>query len=278
MRRRSSGAVWGLILVWGLGLVAPAWAASWRDRPNAGDFAERIAGVYLIRHQTDDGRPGSFRLITLTPWGTWGSTNSNQHDSLRPFRFSDQHGVWERTGWREITAEVVDFNLDGVTGAHTDIVRVRYVVRFSKDLQSITGTQLGRVFPVSHDQDHDQEHDQDRAHDPDSGHDQDPLDPDAVPSAQFSSTFTGQRITVGPESLLVPPHAAGIIGATAMQYPLRMAALGVEAVVEFARSGTKPAYQAGAAFLNTGATLVTDEPAPGIPSISTAHGLQECWG
>ena len=69
--------------------------------------------------------------------------------------------------------EVVNFNLDAATGTHY-IVRVRYVVQFSKDLQSITGTQMGRGFPL----------------------DQDPFDPEAVPSIQFDSIFSGRRVTV----------------------------------------------------------------------------------
>ena len=151
--------------------------ASWRQRAQEGNFAHRIAGVYLIRHHTAEGTPSSYRLISLTAGGNWASTHSAQHDTFSAARFSDQHGVWARSGWREITAEVVDFNLDAATGAHTDIVRVRYVVQLSKDLQSITGTQTGRVY----------------------GLDQDPLDPAAVPAAQFGSPFTGRRVTVGAE-------------------------------------------------------------------------------
>ncbi len=72
--------------------------------------------------------------------------------------------------------------------------------------------------------------------------------------------------------------AAGVLGATAMQYPLRMAALGVEAVVEFVQTGKKPATAPGLDFSDTGVTLVTDQSVPGIPSISAEDGLRECWG
>lgn len=180
MKRRISMLALSLIPVFCLGLVNLSFSddtirlESWRHRPNEGNFAQGIAGVYLIRHLTDEGTTSSFRLISLTAGGNWASTHSGQHDSLGPARFSDQHGVWVRSGWREMTAEVVDFNLDAATGAHTDIVRVRYVVQFSKDLQSVTGTQRGRVFPL----------------------DQDPLDPEAVPAMEFDSIFSGQRVTV----------------------------------------------------------------------------------
>lgn len=70
----------------------------------------------------------------------------------------------------------------------------------------------------------------------------------------------------------------GIIGATSMQFPLRMASLGVEAVVEFARSGKKPENTEGLGFFDTGVELVTDEPVEGIPSINSDEALTKCWG
>lgn len=71
---------------------------------------------------------------------------------------------------------------------------------------------------------------------------------------------------------------AGIIGATSMQFPLKMAALGVEAGVAFAKDGTKPAASPGLDFFDTGVTLITDEPADGVESIDSAAGLEQCWG
>jgi fructose transport system substrate-binding protein len=71
---------------------------------------------------------------------------------------------------------------------------------------------------------------------------------------------------------------AGIIGATSQQYPLKMASQGVEALSQFAKDGTKPAATAGKDFTDTGVTLVTDEPQPGVESEDTAFGLQNCWG
>ena len=72
--------------------------------------------------------------------------------------------------------------------------------------------------------------------------------------------------------------AAGALGATAMQYPLRMAELGVEAVVAFVRTGRKPENTPGLDFHDTGVALVTDEPVRGVPSISTERALKDCWG
>lgn len=72
--------------------------------------------------------------------------------------------------------------------------------------------------------------------------------------------------------------AAGALGATAMQFPLRMAQLGVEVVVEFVRTGRKPVNTPGLNFHDTGVSLVTDEPVRGVPSISTERALEDCWG
>ncbi len=70
----------------------------------------------------------------------------------------------------------------------------------------------------------------------------------------------------------------GVIGATSMQFPLRMASLGVEAVVEYAKTGKKPVNSEGLNFYNTGVELVTDEPVEGIPSITSEEALAQCWG
>lgn len=72
--------------------------------------------------------------------------------------------------------------------------------------------------------------------------------------------------------------AAGEFGATVMQYPLRMATLGVEAVVEFFTTGRKPANTPGLDFHDTGTALITNAPLSGVPSTGTGRGLSECWG
>lgn len=71
---------------------------------------------------------------------------------------------------------------------------------------------------------------------------------------------------------------SGVIGATSMQFPLLMASLGVEAVVEFAKSGKKPAASPGLDFFNTGVELITDKPAAGQKALSADDGLKRCWG
>jgi fructose transport system substrate-binding protein len=70
----------------------------------------------------------------------------------------------------------------------------------------------------------------------------------------------------------------GTIGATAQQYPLKMAQLGVEAIARIARGGEKPAVTPGLDFYDTGVALVTDKPVDGLDSITTAEALKICWG
>jgi fructose transport system substrate-binding protein len=72
--------------------------------------------------------------------------------------------------------------------------------------------------------------------------------------------------------------AAGRLGATSQQYPLLMAAKGLEAITQFVKTGKKPEKTPGLDFTDTGATLITDKPVPGVPSISSAEGLKLCWG
>lgn len=66
---------------------------------------------------------------------------------------------------------------------------------------------------------------------------------------------------------------AGEIAATSQQYPLKMAQMGVEAVVNYAKTGEKPS-----GYTDTGVTLITDNPQDGIPSEDSTFGTENCWG
>jgi fructose transport system substrate-binding protein len=66
---------------------------------------------------------------------------------------------------------------------------------------------------------------------------------------------------------------AGVIGATAQQYPLKMAGLALDAGVAYAKTGKK-----AAGYVDTGVTLVTDKQMAGVDSRDTAFGLGACWG
>ncbi len=115
---------------------------------------------------------GALRLISLTADGNWSGTQSQQQVPALSFR--DQHGVWKRSGRREITATVLDFDVDPSTGQLVEVVRVRYIVTFSRNLQEVASEYVGEAFSV----------------------DQDPLDPDEIPGRSFENTFTGRRVTV----------------------------------------------------------------------------------
>ncbi|WP_328769533.1 sugar ABC transporter substrate-binding protein [Streptomyces sp. NBC_00286] len=65
----------------------------------------------------------------------------------------------------------------------------------------------------------------------------------------------------------------GTIAATSQQYPLKMAAEGVKAVVTFAKDGKK-----ASGYTDTGVTLITDKVQDGVTSKDTAYGLENCWG
>jgi fructose transport system substrate-binding protein len=66
---------------------------------------------------------------------------------------------------------------------------------------------------------------------------------------------------------------AGIIQATSQQYPLKMAALGVAAGVDYAAKGTKVS-----GYTDTGVTLIADKPMAGVESKDSKVGESLCWG
>jgi fructose transport system substrate-binding protein len=76
----------------------------------------------------------------------------------------------------------------------------------------------------------------------------------------------------------LPFVANGQIGATAGQFPGKMAVEGVDAIANFAKSGKKPTNQAGQDFFNTGTQLYTDSPQAGVTSITSAAAKKQCWG
>jgi fructose transport system substrate-binding protein len=67
--------------------------------------------------------------------------------------------------------------------------------------------------------------------------------------------------------------AAGVIGATSQQYPLKMAAMGVAAGVDYAKGGKK-----ASGYTDTGVTLIAAKPVAGVESKDTKEGLDLCWG
>ena len=72
--------------------------------------------------------------------------------------------------------------------------------------------------------------------------------------------------------------AQGVIGATSMQFPLKMAQMGIDAIAAYAKDGTKPQATAGKNFVDTGTQLITDDPQAGVEAKDSAWGKQNCWG
>jgi fructose transport system substrate-binding protein len=66
---------------------------------------------------------------------------------------------------------------------------------------------------------------------------------------------------------------AGVIAATSQQYPLKMAAMGVAAGVEYAKTGKK-----ASGYVDTGVTLIAGKSVAGVDSKDTKTGAELCWG
>jgi len=65
----------------------------------------------------------------------------------------------------------------------------------------------------------------------------------------------------------------GIIAATSQQYPLKMASMGVEAGIEYAKTGKK-----ASGYTDTGVTLIAAKPVAGVESKDVKTGTELCWG
>ncbi|MFD0518633.1 sugar ABC transporter substrate-binding protein [Paractinoplanes durhamensis] len=72
--------------------------------------------------------------------------------------------------------------------------------------------------------------------------------------------------------------STGIIGATSMQFPLKMAQMGIDAIAAYAKNGTRPQVTPGKDFFDTGTQLITDDPQAGVEAKDSAWGKQNCWG
>jgi fructose transport system substrate-binding protein len=66
---------------------------------------------------------------------------------------------------------------------------------------------------------------------------------------------------------------SGVIAATSQQYPLKMASMGVEAGVEYAKTGKKPS-----GYTDTGVTLIAAKAVTGVDSKDVKTGTDLCWG
>jgi len=72
--------------------------------------------------------------------------------------------------------------------------------------------------------------------------------------------------------------ASGEFAADAVQYPGKMASLGVDSIAKLAKGGSKPQVSSGLDFYDTGTALVTASPVSGVTGETVAQGQAACWG
>ncbi len=72
--------------------------------------------------------------------------------------------------------------------------------------------------------------------------------------------------------------SSGEFAADAVQYPGKMAVLGMEAIAKLARGGSKPSVSNGLSFFDTGTALVAAQPVTGVTTETPAQGASACWG
>ncbi|MEU8695970.1 substrate-binding domain-containing protein [Streptomyces sp. NPDC048665] len=71
---------------------------------------------------------------------------------------------------------------------------------------------------------------------------------------------------------------SGEFAADAVQYPGKMASLGVDSIAKLARGGSKPSVTDGKSFYDTGTALAAAKPLGGLTVQSPSQAASECWG
>jgi fructose transport system substrate-binding protein len=71
---------------------------------------------------------------------------------------------------------------------------------------------------------------------------------------------------------------SGEFTADAVQYPGKMAVMGMEAIAKVAHGGGKPVVSAGLSFFNTGTALVAAQSYSGVTIESPTQATSACWG
>jgi fructose transport system substrate-binding protein len=72
--------------------------------------------------------------------------------------------------------------------------------------------------------------------------------------------------------------SSGEFAADAVQYPGKMAALGVDSIAKLARGGSKPAVTNGKTFYDTGTALAATKSVGGLTVQTPAAAASACWG
>jgi fructose transport system substrate-binding protein len=76
----------------------------------------------------------------------------------------------------------------------------------------------------------------------------------------------------------LPFVQSGSIAATAGQFPGTMASDGVDAIYNLVTKHVHPAATPGLGFHNTGTKLYTNDPQPGVASLTASQAKAMCWG
>ncbi|MEY9840854.1 substrate-binding domain-containing protein [Streptacidiphilus sp. EB103A] len=71
---------------------------------------------------------------------------------------------------------------------------------------------------------------------------------------------------------------SGEFTADAVQYPGKMASLGVDSIAKLARGGSKPSVTSGKSFYDTGTALVATKSVSGVTIQSPTDAASACWG
>ncbi|MFB8179458.1 substrate-binding domain-containing protein [Streptomyces sp. NPDC055966] len=71
---------------------------------------------------------------------------------------------------------------------------------------------------------------------------------------------------------------SGEFAADAVQYPGKMASLGVDSIAKLARGGSKPGVTDGKSFYDTGTALAAAKPLGGLTVQSPSQAASACWG
>jgi fructose transport system substrate-binding protein len=85
-------------------------------------------------------------------------------------------------------------------------------------------------------------------------------------------------VTIDGSCMGVDLVKSGVFAADSVQYPGRMAQLGVSSVAKIASGAEPPANTNGKQFYDTGTKLMSASPVPGIKSQTPDEAKQKCWG
>ncbi len=132
-------------------------------------FGDRIDGTYFLA-ESFGGFPAGSRIVTLTSEGRWLSVASTEPT----FLFSNQQGEWKKTGSREITATILNFNANA-DGSERGVTKAVVTMSFSADYELVEGSISAETFAAG----------------------ENPIDPQSPPLFGFSVDFVGQRLVVG---------------------------------------------------------------------------------